>query len=100
MAKTLTPEQLEALRRFDAPTVANAIETFNIQPRNTGFMSSDIRCMYPDLGVMVGYACTAIIAADHQPRQFGSVGLLRLQASNTVTIAHYRDFVRNRQHFC
>jgi regulator of RNase E activity RraA len=67
MAKTLPPEQLEALRRFDAPTVANAIETFNIQPRNTGFMSSDIRCMYPDLGVMVGYACTAIIAADHQP---------------------------------
>jgi regulator of RNase E activity RraA len=67
MAKTLTPEQLDALQRFDAPTVANAIETFNIQPRNTGFMSSDIRCLYPDLGVMVGYACTAIIAADHQP---------------------------------
>jgi regulator of RNase E activity RraA len=71
MAKTLTPEQLDALRRFDAPTVANAIETFNIQPRNTGFMSSDIRCMYPDLGVMVGYACTAIIAADHQPPSQG-----------------------------
>ena len=67
MAKTLTPEQLEALRRFDAPTVANAIETFNVQPRNTGFMLPDIRCMFPDMGVMVGYACTAVIAADHQP---------------------------------
>ena len=67
MTEILASEQLSALRQFDAPTVANAIETFNVRPRNTGFMSSDIRCMYPDLGVMVGYACTAIIAADHQP---------------------------------
>ncbi len=67
MAKTLPPELLETLRQFDAPTIANAIETFNIRPRNTGFMHADIRCMFPDMGVMVGYACTAIIAADHQP---------------------------------
>lgn len=67
MKETLTAEQLEALRQLDAPTVANAIETFDVQPRNTGFMSPDIGCMFPDLGVMVGYACTAIIAADHQP---------------------------------
>lgn len=67
MTATLTPEQLDVLRQFDAPTVANAIETFNVRPRNTGFMSPEIRCMFPDLGVMVGYACTAIIAADHQP---------------------------------
>src|SRR5262245_4105713 len=66
MPNTLTPEQLEALRRFDAPTVANAIETFNVRPRNTGFMSSGVRCLFPDLGVMIGYACPAIIAADHQ----------------------------------
>jgi regulator of RNase E activity RraA len=67
MPKILTPEQLEALRQFDAPTVANAIETFNVRPRNTGFMSPEVRCMLPELGVLVGYACTAIIAADHQP---------------------------------
>lgn len=67
MPKMLTPEQLETLRQFDAPTVANAIETFNVRPRNTGFMSPEVRCMLPELGVLVGYACTAIIAADHQP---------------------------------
>ena len=67
MATMLTPEQLDALRQLDAPTVANAIETFNIQPRNTGFMDSSIRCMFPDMGVMVGYACTAVIAAAYQP---------------------------------
>lgn len=63
MAEPLMPEHLEALRRYDTPTVANAIETFNIRPRNTGFMDASVRCMYPDFGVMVGYACTAIIAA-------------------------------------
>jgi regulator of RNase E activity RraA len=67
MPTTLTPAHLDALRRFDAPTVANAIETFNVQPRNTGFMDSTVRCMFPDLGVMVGYACTAVITAAQEP---------------------------------
>jgi len=67
MPKTHPPELLETLRKFDAPTIANAIEVFNIRPRNTGFMDSSIRCMFPDMGVMVGYACTAIIAANYQP---------------------------------
>jgi 4-hydroxy-4-methyl-2-oxoglutarate aldolase len=67
MATTLTSEHLDALQRFDAPTVANAIETFNVQPRNTGFMDSTVRCMFPDLGVMVGYACTAVITAAQEP---------------------------------
>jgi regulator of RNase E activity RraA len=69
MATTHPPELLDTLRQFDAPTIANAIETFNIRPRNTGFMNADIRCMFPDMGVMVGYACTAIIAAAHQPSE-------------------------------
>lgn len=67
MTTTLTPEHLEALRRYDAPTVANAIETFNVRPRNTGFMDASVRCMFPDLGVMVGYACTAVITAAQEP---------------------------------
>lgn len=67
MTTILTPAHLEALRRFDAPTVANAIETFNVRPRNTGFMDASVRCMFPDLGVLVGYACTAVIAAAQEP---------------------------------
>jgi len=67
MPTTLTPEHLEALRRFDAPTVANAIETFKVRPWNTGFMDGTVRCMFPDLGVMVGYVCTAVITAAQEP---------------------------------
>jgi regulator of RNase E activity RraA len=60
-------ELLAALARYDAPTLANAIETFDIQPRDVGFADSRIRCMFPELGRMVGYAATATIVARGAP---------------------------------
>ena len=54
---------LEALRRYDTPTIANAIETFDVRPRDSGFASHEIRCLFPELGPMVGYAATATIRA-------------------------------------
>ena len=63
----VTPDQLETLRQMQSCTIANAIETFEVKPRNEGFMSSEIRCMFPQLGGMIGYAATAVIAADSPP---------------------------------
>ncbi len=71
----LAPEVLEALRRYDSPTLSNAIETFDVRPRDEGFASMEIECLFPELGVMVGYAATATIRArgaaggdsDHTP---------------------------------
>jgi regulator of RNase E activity RraA len=60
---------IDALRKITSPSVANAIETFNARPRNTGFMSSQIRCLFPELGPLVGHAVTAIIRAEPQPEQ-------------------------------
>ncbi|MEA2529157.1 MAG: 4-hydroxy-4-methyl-2-oxoglutarate aldolase [Thermomicrobiales bacterium] len=54
----LTDDQLEALRRIDSPTIANAIETFEVRPHSTGFMGLDVQPLTPELGVMVGYAVT------------------------------------------
>ena len=59
MTEPLSPEELEALRRYDTPTIANAIETFDVRPRTAGFMSPEIKSIFPDLGVMIGYAVTA-----------------------------------------
>jgi 4-hydroxy-4-methyl-2-oxoglutarate aldolase len=59
----LSEETLAALRRYDSPTLSNAIETFDVRPRDEGYANMDIRCMFPDLGVMVGYAATATIRA-------------------------------------
>jgi 4-hydroxy-4-methyl-2-oxoglutarate aldolase len=59
----LSPDLLSELRRYDTPTLSNAIESFDIRPRDEGFANMDVRCMFPDLGVMVGYAATATIRA-------------------------------------
>ena len=57
---------MEALKKFDSPTLSNAIETFTIRPRDEGYMSMEVRCLFPDLGPMVGYAATATIRARGQ----------------------------------
>lgn len=50
---------IEELQRYDTPTLSNAIETFEVRPRAKGFMSSQVRCMFPTMPVVVGYAATA-----------------------------------------
>lgn len=55
----LSGEQLEALRRYNTPTISNAIELFDVRPRHTGFLPHTIRCLLPELGVIVGYAVTS-----------------------------------------
>ncbi len=50
---------LEFLRTIDTPTVSNAIESFKLRPRNEGFPSLALRCLFPELGVLCGYAVTA-----------------------------------------
>jgi 4-hydroxy-4-methyl-2-oxoglutarate aldolase len=64
VAGSLNREELEAIRKWPTCAVANAIELFNIRPRNQGFMLPNIECMYPDLGPMIGYAVTAVITAE------------------------------------
>ena len=54
----LEPAVLERLRTYNTPTVSNAIEVFDVRPRNEGFMRPEIRCIFPQMGVMVGYAVT------------------------------------------
>lgn len=60
----LSAEEFAALRAMNSPTIANAIETFNIRGRNEGFMDASVRCILPELGAMVGYAVTAVIMTD------------------------------------
>lgn len=64
--------ELEALRALTTPTVSNAVEKFDLRPWNQGFMSPEIRCLLPELGVMVGYAVTARFAARERPAKPGS----------------------------
>jgi 4-hydroxy-4-methyl-2-oxoglutarate aldolase len=63
----LPHDQLDALRRFDTPTLSNAVETFALRSRAEGFADSQTRCMFPNLPRMVGYAVTAKISARTEP---------------------------------
>jgi regulator of RNase E activity RraA len=64
MPAYLSPEKLAALRRWPTCAISNAIELFNIRPRNEGFMLPEIKCIFPELGPMIGFAATAVISAD------------------------------------
>ena len=47
--------------------IANAIETFNVRLRNTGFTNGNIRCMFADPSPMVGYAVTGRLRSGDPP---------------------------------
>lgn len=68
-AELLNSQEIEALRKFCSPTIANAVETFKVRSNLEGVTDSRIRCLYPGLGPVVGYACTAIIISSERPPQ-------------------------------
>jgi 4-hydroxy-4-methyl-2-oxoglutarate aldolase len=55
----LSATELDELRRYNTPTISNAIELFDVRPRHTGFLPHRIRCLLPDLGAVIGYAVTS-----------------------------------------
>jgi 4-hydroxy-4-methyl-2-oxoglutarate aldolase len=71
MNPPLTPEQLESLQRLDACTLANAIETFEVRLRNEGFTDGALRCLFPRLPPVVGYAATIKIRGSAPPTAAG-----------------------------
>ena len=74
---TLTPEQLAALAAIDSPTVSNAIERFKVRRRIDGYADRDLRCAFPQLGTMLGYAvtCTADSTTEGRADGAGLIGL-------------------------
>lgn len=61
------PVILDFLRRTDTCTVSNAIETFNIRMRNEGYIQGGVRCMFPELHPVAGYAVTGRIRTTAPP---------------------------------
>lgn len=71
MNTPLTTAEFEALRRLDACTLANAIETFRERLRNEGFMNNSVHCLFPKLQPMMGYAATIKIRGSQPPTAAG-----------------------------
>jgi 4-hydroxy-4-methyl-2-oxoglutarate aldolase len=56
---TATQPDVEALRKIDTPTLSNAIEGLQLRPKDEGFTPWQIRCLFPGLGRLCGFAVTA-----------------------------------------
>jgi regulator of RNase E activity RraA len=57
----LTEAELAALRKYDTPTICNALELVVPERRALGFTTETLICPFPELPPMVGYARTALI---------------------------------------
>ena len=54
-----SPQWFKDLAKYDTPTICNAIELFDVRPRNTGYMDGSIKACFPKMPPMVGYAVTS-----------------------------------------
>lgn len=50
---------LDYLKSVDTPTLCNAIELLGVRKHHEGFTPLELRCLFPELGRMIGYAVTA-----------------------------------------
>src|SRR5437588_7879660 len=57
----LPAEVLEALGRYDTPTICNAMEIVAPERRLIGYTTKPLVCPFPDRPPMVGYARTVTI---------------------------------------
>jgi regulator of RNase E activity RraA len=74
---SISKDTLAKLAKFDTPSICNFIELFNVRPRNRGYMDSRIKCNFPELPPIVGFACTAAFRSDAPPAggdAYGSIG--------------------------
>jgi regulator of RNase E activity RraA len=62
------PSWFAELAKYDTPTVCNAIELFDVRPRNTGYMDARIKACFPKFPPMVGYAVTSTFRSMSPPR--------------------------------
>ena len=63
MTDSLPGGALEALRRFDTPTICNGLELVAPERRALGFTRQPMVCPLPERGPVVGWARTATIRA-------------------------------------
>ena len=61
---TIDPDQLDALRAYDTPTLANALGGLVDRPANAGYTRLPVHSVLPQLPPMVGFAVTATIRSE------------------------------------
>lgn len=62
MSATAAEIDWDFLRSVDSPTIANAIERFDVRDRSDGYLGGPVQCAFPELGVMAGRALTVTMS--------------------------------------
>lgn len=83
---TLSPELLTSLTEFDTPTICNAIELFDVLPRNRGYMNGSVVANFPEMKPIVGFASTASFRADEPPLGGDAYGSMQDQLRDFETL--------------
>ena len=60
-------DALADLRTLTVPTLANAIEVFDVRPANTGYTTRPLTCQFPAFSMCVGYAVTLQATTNRAP---------------------------------
>jgi regulator of RNase E activity RraA len=98
-------ELLESLKKFDTPTITNVVATYPHDKENclglydpwacNWYTDQTLKCMYPELGRLVGYAVTVLYgpySPDYTRLSFGDV-LRAIDASpKPVIVCLKQDF--------
>ena len=94
---------ISQLQSIDSPTLSNAIERLQARPLTSGYAGFDLRCVYPELGSMVGYAvtCTAESTAEEARSPRGLLPLWEaLEAAPKPAVLVIRDIGTDRTRSC
>ena len=65
----ITAVQIKLIGEMQTCAVSNAIEGLNVRSRTEGFMTPDIKSMFPGMVAMAGHAVTAVIKASTPPSE-------------------------------
>lgn len=101
--KEYPADVLARLKEIDSPTLSNAIERFRVRSLTAGYAGFDLRCVYPELGTMMGYAvtCTADSTTEDSINVRGLVPLWEaLEASPKPAVLVIKDIGSERTRSC
>ncbi|GAA3513341.1 RraA family protein [Aeromicrobium panaciterrae] len=81
------PPDVEALRSYDTPTLANGLDGLTDRPTNSGYTRPPIHAITPGMPPMLGRAVTATIRSEsvwptREERDESMIGLFNLLASS------------------
>jgi 4-hydroxy-4-methyl-2-oxoglutarate aldolase len=102
MTQMTDNEMLQEVRGFDTPSITNVVATYPANPLCLGlynpwteswYTDQSIRCMYPELGPLVGYAVTCVYGLpDPNYSRLSFMDVLEaLEASNKPSILVFQQ---------